>query len=186
MISEKPLKGPHQELGQYPSYVNPGEEPMDLAKIYRKIVFRFLKFLSVSISALLAIFFNFDGCISNTAPEYGVPSADYKISGSVLSSDQLLPIKGLSVSIRDTLTTTATIGTTKTDSLGWYSLQFSAFPRDNIWKLNVEDVDANENGSFMTKDTTISILQRDLKGASGNWYQGHAEKTVDLKLDRKI
>jgi putative lipoprotein (rSAM/lipoprotein system) len=118
------------------------------------------------------------------APMYGMPNADYKVSGTVLSADQNLPIKGLSISIRDTMNTSGIIDSTETDSLGRYSMQFSGFPRENTWDLKVKDIDSIENGSFITKDTIISIPESDLQEPSGNWYKGHGEKNVDLKVDR--
>ena len=152
-----------------------------MAKIYHKTVFSFLKVLSLFFSSILGIFF---GCVigPNTV-EYGMPHADYKVSGKVLSADQNLPIKGLFVSITDTLNTSRIIDSTKTDSLGRYSLQ-SLGDGKNTWNLKVEDIDSIENGSFTTKDTIISIPEKDLKEPSGTWYMGHGEKEVDLKVDR--
>lgn len=158
---------------------------MSVTKIFRKTTFRFLKLLSVSISAVLGVFCNFGGAMYGPAPMYGMPNADYKISGTVTSAEQSLPVKGLSVSIRDTMNTSGTIDSTKTDSLGRYSVQFSSTPWRNTWDLKVEDIDSIENGSFTTKDTIVSIPESDLQEPNDNWNRGHGEKTVDLKVNRK-
>jgi putative lipoprotein (rSAM/lipoprotein system) len=125
---------------------------------------------------MLEIFF---GCTHNvTIPMYGIAAeADFEVSGTVLSADQNLPIKGLSVSIRDTSSISQIIDSTMTDSLGRYSLQFFRPPGDNTWDLKVKDVDSVENGLFATKDTIISIPLSDLK-------EGHGEKSVDLKMNK--
>jgi putative lipoprotein (rSAM/lipoprotein system) len=157
---------------------------MSFTKIYRKATFRFLKLLSHAIGAVLGIFCTFGGCMYGPAPEYGMPHADYKVSGTIVSSDQNLPIKGLFVSIRDTANVSNIIDSAKTDSLGKYSLQFSHPPWENTWDLKVKDNDSIENGSFKTKDTVVSIPKSDLKEPSGNWNDGHGEKTIDLKVDR--
>jgi putative lipoprotein (rSAM/lipoprotein system) len=148
-------------------------------RIFRKTTFRFLKLLSLAISALLGVLCNFGGAM------YGMPNAEYKISGTVKDAEQSLPVKGLSVSIRDTMNTSGTIDSTKTDSLGKYSMQFSGAPWRNTWDLKVEDIDSIENGSFTPKDTVISIPESDLQEPNGDWYKGHGEKTVDLKVNRK-
>ncbi len=158
---------------------------MSIRKGFRKTTFLILKLLCLPITAILGIFCNFGGCMYGPAPEYGMPHADYKVTGTVFSSDQNMPIKGLLVSIRDTMNTSGTIDSTKTDSLGRYSLQFSGAPWDSTWELKVKDVDSTENGSFIARDTVISISESELKESDGNWYQGHAEKNVDLEVDRQ-
>ena len=158
---------------------------MSLSCIYRKTRFRLLKVLSLSISAILGIFFN-SGCSKyGAAPEYGMPHADFQVSGTVLSADRKLPIKGLLVTIRDTLNTSGIIDSAKTDSTGKYSLHFSGAPGVNAWELKVEDIDLSVNGLFVSKDTIVSIPESDLQDPSGNWYGGRGEKNVDLKLDRE-
>jgi hypothetical protein len=37
----------------------------------------------------------------------------------------------------------------------------------------------------MEKDTVISLPESDLQGASGRWYQGHGEKVVDMRVERR-
>jgi putative lipoprotein (rSAM/lipoprotein system) len=156
---------------------------MSISKIYQKVIFRVLKLLSLSISAILGIFCTFGGCMNGPAPMYGMPNADYKVSGTVSSADQDMPIKGLFVSIADTLESPRIFDSTKTDSLGRYSLQSSGV-LENTWVLQVKDIDLIENGSFAAKDTIISIPESELKEPSGEWYRGHVEKNVDLKVDR--
>lgn len=118
------------------------------------------------------------------APMYGMPNADYNVSGTVSSADQNMPVKGLLVSIADTLDSSRIIDSTRTDSLGRYSLQFSGDPFGNTWDLRVKDIDSIVNGSFAMKDTIISIPESELKEPSGTWYKGHGEKAVDLKVNR--
>ena len=158
---------------------------MSIRNVFRKITFRILKLLCLPISAILGIFCNFSGCMYGPAPEYGMPHTDYKVSGTILSSDQNLPVKGLMVSIRDMMNTSGIIDSTKTDSAGRYSLQFSSAPWDSTWELKVKDIDSIENGSFITKDTIISIPESEFIEPSDNWNQGHAEKNIDLWIDRK-
>ena len=110
-------------------------------------------------------------------PMYGIQLANFRVSGTVKSVDQGLPVKGLFVKLRDTLNMSYAMDSGRTDSLGMYSLQFSTYPADNTWLLKVLDVDLNTNGSFKEKDTVISIPQTDIKDLFG-------EKTVDVEVDR--
>jgi len=146
-----------------------------------KITVAFLRLLSLSIGAILGIFCN----CGSPAPEYGMPHADYAISGTVRSADTNVPIGGLFVSGADSLDTAYLLDTATTDSLGMYSLEFTSAQAKSTWLLRVTDVDSIENGSFMEKDTVISIPESDLRGANGSWYQGHGEKVVDMRVERR-
>jgi putative lipoprotein (rSAM/lipoprotein system) len=156
---------------------------MTIRRIYQKTTYRLCKLLSLAIGAILSIFWGC-GIVDPPAPAYGMPYAKYQVSGTVLSSDQNLPVKGLFISIRDTGSTLTARDSTMTDSLGKYSLQISDGPWNPTWDLKVKDIDSIENGSFVTKDTIISIPSSALQGGDGKWYEGHAEKTVDLKIDK--
>lgn len=153
-----------------------------MTKLYHKTSFGILNLLSILICSILGMFF---GCNVGPDPvEYGMPYADFKVAGTVRSTEQGLPIKGLLVSLRDTLNTSGSIDSVKTDSLGKYSLEFSDAMWDNAWILSVKDIDSIDNGSFIGKDTAISIPESDLKGSDGKRYYGQGEKSVDLNLDR--
>ncbi len=153
---------------------------MSKVNVLKQPLLVFLKLCSFLLGTMLSMLF---GCrIGPTPIEYGMPHADFKISGTVLSADQNQPIKGLSVTIRDTVYHWRAIDSTKTDSLGRYSLQFCEEPYLNTWNLEFVDVDSTENGSFRSKDTIISIPENELKDPSDSWYKGHAEKIVDKMI----
>jgi putative lipoprotein (rSAM/lipoprotein system) len=154
-----------------------------LKKIVEKEAFRSLKLFNFLISSILGLFF---GCKTNPViAAYGVPSAAYKISGTIISSDQNTPVKGLSVSIRDTAHSTWILDSAKTDSSGKYTLQFSGCVCNQEIDLKAEDIDSTENGEYITKDTLFSISQNNPKDSKGIWHAGIVEKTVDMKVDRK-
>ncbi len=157
---------------------------MALSNGYKKAMFRILKLASLAITGVLGIFCNCDGVMYGPAPAYGMPMADYKISGTVKSSATQLPVKGLNVFAADTLPSSYTRDTSITDSNGAYSLEFSSYPdENNPIKVTITDVDGASNGSFSPKDTIVSIPSTDLKDPNGTWDKGHAEKTVDIKVD---
>lgn len=110
--------------------------------------------------------------------------ASYKISGTVISSDNNLPVKGLKVSIRDTTASSISNTSIFTDSDGRYSLEFKTDLWSNTWNLQAKDIDSTENGLYETKDTTVSIPKEELEEGDGKWNYGHVDKTVDLKIHR--
>lgn len=144
---------------------------MSIRRIYRRSVFRVLKLLSLSISALLGVFCSFGGCMYGPAPEYGMPHAEYKATGTVKSASDHKPVKGILVSIISTEENAEILNSTQTDSSGRYSLLFSRTPLDTVWRLRAEDVDSAENGSFATKDTNITVVL------------GSTEIKTDLEID---
>jgi putative lipoprotein (rSAM/lipoprotein system) len=152
---------------------------MSIKMLYRKVTFRFLKMSSLLISTILGIIFG-SGCVKteDISAAYGPRSADYKVSGTVVSSDQNLPIKGLEITLRDTRIELFHYST-RTDSLGKYSFESSGPFEGDAWELNVKDIDSTENGSFIAKDTIISMshIPKDSAG------YGNSEN-VDIKLDR--
>lgn len=148
-------------------------------------MFRVLKLLSLIISVVLGLFCDSDNSGGLNQPvEYGMPHADYKISGKVISSGNSLPVEGLRVSIRDTVALSTLNTSAITDSDGRYSLEFTTALWNNTWHLQVKDIDSIENGLYKTKDTTVSIPQSELNKRGGRWNYGHADKTIDLKVDR--
>jgi len=151
---------------------------MKINMLYRKVIFRCLQLSSYFVSTILGIICGF-GCIKNEiVATYGVQSAHFKVLGTVVSSDQNLPIRGLLITIQNTIRQYDKVDSAKTDSLGRYSIEYLPISSaSDTWELNVKDNDLNENGSFASKDTIFSISDSEQKS-------GHAEKTVDIKLDR--
>jgi putative lipoprotein (rSAM/lipoprotein system) len=154
------------------------EHQMKIKSLYRKVTFRFLKMSSLFISTIMGILFG-SGCTnSGFTVAYGMQIADYKVSGTVVSSDQNLPVEGLLITVRGTTGNNGQVDSTKTDSFGRYSIEFS--PSDSgstTWGLNIKDIDSTENGSFAAKDTIFSISDSEQKN-------GYVEKIIDIKLDR--
>jgi putative lipoprotein (rSAM/lipoprotein system) len=148
-----------------------------------RTLFCIARAVSLLISSILGIFF---GCENTVEVEYGMPHADFKVSGMVQSSDTHQPVKGISILLRDTLWTIEAVrDTTATDSLGKYSFSFMGMSSagQNTWILQALDIDSGENGSFLPKDTIFSIPDSTLQGGHDR-YQGHGEAVIDLKLDR--
>lgn len=95
--------------------------------------------------SLTSVMFVFQAC-------YGPPQDfgyDVYLSGIVTSSVTGKPIKGIKVSLRDTSQYELT------DSVGTFNMYV---PRLNSYKIIFEDVDSINQGSFVSKDTTLTSV----------------------------
>ncbi|MFT3751944.1 MAG: radical SAM-associated putative lipoprotein [Paludibacter sp.] len=150
------------------------------------------------IVAILGLISFLTGCnlIGPTPAEYGVPTADYEIKGTVTDSLTSTPITQAKVTItrtetwqleNQTTTHIDTLATEKTDSNGKFDIQVQQFPLDEVtFHVNIEDVDGNANGGdFYPQNKDISFKIADLTGTKADWYSGKAAKTQDFKLKKK-
>lgn len=115
------------------------------------------------------------------ADMYGQPHADYKISGRVTDASNN-PIKGIEITVKDVYYDEAK---PQTDASGNYSIEFSEFPNQTI-EILYKDIDGAENGgAFADQTEKIPFQSEDFTGGSGNWYDGKAEKVVNVVLEEK-
>lgn len=121
---------------------------------------------------------------------YGVPSAEYKISGTV-TNDNNEAVKGIKTSLKNIVnfngnTTVFGIDSVMTDDNGHYDVSLKGFPQNDEIKLIVEDVDGETNGTY--QNDTIDIKYDDalkIKEGSGIWDSGTFTIRQDIKLKKK-
>ena len=116
--------------------------------------------------------------------EYGMPSADFELKGTVTSSVTSEPLKNIRV-IRSVGYEKQSGDTIYTDGNGKYAYTFSGFPGLKF-PLKFEDIDGEANGGqFLTKEIEVTFTQADLeKKGDGHWYSGKFVKTQDAALER--
>lgn len=155
-----------------------------MARLYKNTKLNTMRFLSYLISTVLSTLFGCNIGPSSTLAGYGMPHANFKISGTVKSALSSEPVNGISVLIYENNDTLHVKDSTLTDSYGYYSFDFSDFPTSEYkWKLCAKDIDGIENGIFSQKDTSVTIFSSELSGGDGSWNEGSAEKTIDLDLE---
>lgn len=148
-------------------------------------------------SAILALL-GFASCekISGTArDEYGCPTMDYKVMGTV-SDEAGEPVKGIRVTFRAT-ESIADDGTQRyvkeshlTDGKGRYAIGEQRKQYTWAEQLIVEDVDGEANGGLFVNDTIdleralYENLGKQYKKGDG-WYQGGYEVNVDVTLKKE-
>lgn len=108
--------------------------------------------------------------------EYGMPWAAFSVKGTIKSKESALGIQNIKVTLRDT-TNKLIAGSAVTAQNGSFSISFSS-TNPPAWVMKASDT----IGSFLEKDTLISIPPESLKGGNG-WYLGSGEANVTLYLN---
>lgn len=120
--------------------------------------------------------------------EYGTPTADYVIKGTVTDSISKQSLKNIRI-VRQTNDIGLQSDTTYTDLNGYYQFSFSGFPEEHPeFKLITADIDGNQNGGdFETRNVSVLISSTDRTEKGDNhWYQGKFVKKQDIKLHYKL
>lgn len=128
------------------------------------------------IALLMSLFGFIFGCDTGIEPvaEYGVPSADFKVQGSVKSAATGNPIPNIRVIVKEPFSIKA--DTSFTDASGHYPMEVKhiiGFPVT----LYADDVDDTVNGEF--KSDSLEVNWDDvtrIKKGDNNWYDGVYEK----------
>ena len=145
----------------------------------------FLKPFDKIILSLLAIF-GFTQC--EMPVEYGTPSADFIIKGTITDSISSTPVANIRV-IRGDSTSLAypRFDTIYTDVNGKYQTTVRSFPVESpTFHLKVDDMDGAQNGGdFQRKTVEVVFTSSDWIEKKSGWYAGKAQKTVDIKLKKK-
>lgn len=145
----------------------------------------FLKPFDKIILSLLAVF-GFNQC--EMPVEYGTPSADFIIKGTITDSISSIPVANIRIIRGDSASYTyPRFDTIYTDSKGKYQTIVSAFPVESpTFHLKIDDIDGAQNvGDFQRKTVEVVFTSSDWIETKSGWYAGKAQKTVDIKLKKK-
>lgn len=148
----------------------------------------FSKKYSIAVAAILgALGFSVASCeeIGGRLVEYGCPHADFAISGRVTVAENGEALKGIQVvveKIREDYTRNDTLYTNEN---GMYNIAGDYDFLDSI-NLTFTDIDGLDNGGeFSSKTETVKFRSKDFKGGDDRWYQGKAEKELNVNLELK-
>jgi len=150
----------------------------------------FFPLFDKAILALLSSVAFFTGCDvikgGDQPVEYGTPTADFEIKGTVTDSLSSDPVPNIRV-IRSNADYPQWGDTTYTDANGRYAFNFHDFPVEKpTFPLKAEDVDGNLNGgNYASKSVHVEISTSDwIQKGDGHWYFGKASKTQDFKIKK--
>ena len=134
--------------------------------------------------------------------EYGSPSVDFKVKGTVTDEDEK-PLEGIRVIVRREANNQPRSNQSYVDDYGRYHLyggddtlytdvkgKYESSVMDAFavaeQKVYFDDVDGNANGAFKSDSVLVRTApQKKFKDSEGNWYAGGYEYTVDVKLKKK-
>jgi putative lipoprotein (rSAM/lipoprotein system) len=144
-------------------------------KQIQKIIF---KVGNSVISGLLFIMgFSVYSCQENGNYEYGTPTADYQITGTVTSAATNQPIQNIKVKTgQDSIFT---------DAAGRYEVTFQGMPYNDTIVVRFIDVDGPANGEFQPLDKGVGFADAVFTGGDGKWYRGMTIKEADAQLSKK-
>ncbi|MDD3787179.1 MAG: radical SAM-associated putative lipoprotein [Petrimonas sp.] len=131
-----------------------------------------LKTYGKFIAFLLGIVGFAAGC-DEPMDEYGVPSADFRASGAVISSETKDPVPNIRIVGKEKFSNIS--DTSFTDAQGKYQLDMKRITGFPI-QLFAEDIDGEKNGTYSPDSLTVEwsdvtqIVPRD------GWYAGTFEK----------
>ena len=152
---------------------------------------RFNRWYNSILTALLSLL-GYSCSSENSLPVemYGVPSADYQISGTV-TNDNGQVVQGIKTSVKqistyEGKTQASCIDSVMTDANGHYDVSVHVFPMNKEIKLLVEDVDGDSNGAYQndTIDIDYNNAQK-IKEGDGTWDNGTFVIKQDIKLKKK-
>lgn len=115
--------------------------------------------------------------------EYGVPSADYQISGRVENS-QKQAIKGIEVSIKQTNNPYKQTPLAKdtTDADGSFEFSFTEFPVNELL-ITTLDIDSTENGSYQSNSIQITFEYKD--DPNNTWHSSTEINDIVITLEEE-
>lgn len=111
--------------------------------------------------------------------EYGVPTMDYRVTGTVTDSQTGEPVKGIKI-LSASLDAPDPVITSET---GEFVYEDRWYPHKKI-TLEFTDLDPFEDGAYMPK--TVEVELEKIKDGDGHWYDGmYVAEGLLVKLDEE-
>lgn len=168
-----------------------------MKKLNRKLI----KGTNWALAGLLTLL-GFSGCSDDDddgglVAEYGTPIASFVVKGKVTDTDGKT-LEGIQVvvptvdhyqvstsgAVYDKPVITEEVhDTLYTKSTGEFEYKYSGFPTDTV-RIHMKFEDILTEPRFSSDSTSVSFLPKDLEGGGG-WNKGEAEKSVQIKLNKK-
>jgi putative lipoprotein (rSAM/lipoprotein system) len=156
-----------------------------MKKLNRSIL-RQINYCIGFILSLLGV--SFTGCASKYGYppiqcEYGVPQAEYQISGRVENS-QKQAIKGIEVSIKQTNNPYKQTPLAKdtTDADGSFEFSFTEFPVNELL-ITTHDIDSTADGSYQSNSIQITPEYKD--DPNNTWHSSTEINNIVITLEEE-
>ena len=136
-----------------------------------------LHFVNALISGCLTLL-GFSCDLVNPRVEYGTPNAKFIVNGTVSSAETDEAIQNIRVIMKN--------DTVFTNSEGIYEVvDKGAFPTNQSYTIQFQDLDNELNGTFNDKDTLVEFKNPEFSHGDGHWYEGEASREFNVKLTPK-
>ena len=124
-------------------------------------------------------------CTEDQPDEYGMPYADYKINGAVVSEETLERLQNIQVVMQDSEMIDIHADTCYTDANGLYEVKLKNWTSNKTYIFKCIDVDGKVGGFYEPLDSTIRFENAEFENSNGNWDRGEVTKTILVKLAAK-
>lgn len=136
------------------------------------------KILRVQNLIITGILFMMGFIASCVRMEYGMPHADFIVTGKIKSAETNQEIRNIEVKIHG--------NTVKSDEYGNYEISVLGMSADNqTFDISYTDIDGTENGEYQNLDTLVQFDNPEFTGGDGDWYEGETTTEFDIKLESK-
>ncbi len=138
---------------------------------------KYLHSVNALISGCLTLL-GFSCDLVNPRVEYGTPNAEFIVNGTITSAETEEAVQNIRVIMNN--------DTAYSDDNGSYEVtDKGAFPTDQTYTIQFQDIDNELNGSFDDKDSIVEFKNPEFSHGDGHWYEGTATKEFDIKLTPK-
>lgn len=122
-------------------------------------------------------------CTRTTVCEYGCPTVDYQLKGTVMDED-MNPIEGIKVSIKDSKNSHVAYDMTDVSGEFAFNETIAGFGIDEV-RVFFRDVDGSDGGGEFAPDSLKVSVHKVAEG-DGNWHRGTFESDdVEIYLKKK-
>lgn len=122
-------------------------------------------------------------CIQTTMCEYGCPTVDYQLKGTVMDED-MNPIEGIKVSIEDSRNGHVADDMTDVSGEFVFNETIAGFSIDEV-RVFFRDIDGSDGGGEFAPDSLKVSVHKVAEG-DGNWHRGTFESDdVEIYLKKK-
>ncbi len=142
------------------------------------------KILSITNKLILVLlaFLGFSCDSDDPGVEYGMPSADFKLTGNIIDKVTEANLNNIQVIFSDAASSTYNFDTTYSDVNGNYEVNVNAWPTSTAFMVQINDPDGAENGKYLAIDTIVDFSDIEFVDGDGAWNSGEKLKELNLKL----
>jgi len=116
--------------------------------------------------------------------EYGMPTADFKVTGNIVDETTQENLNNIQVILSDVLSSSRLDNDTSyTDENGNFEVQLSSLPTNTAFLVQFKDPDGNANGAYLPLDSLIDFSDQEFVNGDGSWYSGEKSIDLDIELD---